>query len=79
VKGGFFLGKKPLEYVLSVYTISENAIKPCPFKSEAQTGDSSNLFGPCAVLIFRKMVDVAQKSGGAMNQPLRIQSGSRIV
>jgi hypothetical protein len=25
VKGGFFLGKKPLEYVLSVYTISENA------------------------------------------------------
>jgi hypothetical protein len=26
VKGGFFLGKKPLEYVLSVYTISENAI-----------------------------------------------------
>jgi hypothetical protein len=26
VKGGFFLRKKPLEYVLSVYTISENAV-----------------------------------------------------
>jgi hypothetical protein len=37
VKGGFFLGKKPLEYVLSVYTISENAVKPVPFKTEAKT------------------------------------------
>jgi hypothetical protein len=26
VKGGFFLRKKPLEYVVSVYTISENAV-----------------------------------------------------
>ena len=26
VQGGFFFGKKPLEYVLSVYTNSENAI-----------------------------------------------------
>jgi hypothetical protein len=37
VKGGFFLRKNPLERVLSVYTISENAIaarlKPCPFKT----------------------------------------------
>jgi hypothetical protein len=30
VQGGFFLGKKPLEYVLSVYTNSENAIGPRP-------------------------------------------------
>jgi hypothetical protein len=26
VQGGFSFGKKPLEYVLSVYTNSENAI-----------------------------------------------------
>jgi len=29
VKGGFFLRKKPLECVVSVYTNSENAIAGC--------------------------------------------------
>jgi hypothetical protein len=40
VKGGFFLGKKPLEYVLSVYTISENAIKPCSFHGPPRHGET---------------------------------------
>jgi hypothetical protein len=30
VRGGFFLRKKPLEYVLSVYTNSENAVEGYP-------------------------------------------------
>jgi hypothetical protein len=30
VQGGFFFGKKPLEYVLSVYTNPENAIDQLP-------------------------------------------------
>jgi hypothetical protein len=36
VKGGFFLEKKPLEYVLSVYTISENAIDALTYSARSK-------------------------------------------
>jgi hypothetical protein len=40
VKGGFFLMKKPLEYVLSVYTNSENAINPIQPKQKWSGSDA---------------------------------------
>jgi hypothetical protein len=41
VKGGFFLRKKPLEYVLSVYTISENAVAVLAAQSSPESAMSS--------------------------------------
>jgi hypothetical protein len=50
VQGGFFLRKKPLSIVLSVYTHSENAIAVQPF---APSGKSSRLLCGSPITLSR--------------------------